>query len=29
VAVSDAYDKSILDGLKASGYYEFLGVPEN
>lgn len=27
VAVSDAYDRSILDGLKASGYYDFLGIP--
>lgn len=27
VPVADAYDKSVLDGLKASGYYDKLGIP--
>jgi ABC-type nitrate/sulfonate/bicarbonate transport system substrate-binding protein len=27
VPVADAYDKSILDNLKANGYYDQLGVP--
>jgi ABC-type nitrate/sulfonate/bicarbonate transport system substrate-binding protein len=28
IPVTEAYDTSVLDGLKASGYYDFLGVPE-
>ncbi len=27
IPVTDAFDRSVLDGLKASGYYDFLGVP--
>jgi NitT/TauT family transport system substrate-binding protein len=27
VAVTDAFDRSVLEALKANGYYEFLGVP--
>jgi NitT/TauT family transport system substrate-binding protein len=28
IPVTDAFDRSVLDGLKASGYYDFLGIPE-
>lgn len=28
VPVSEAYNRSILEGLEASGYYEHLGIPE-
>lgn len=27
IPVTDAFDRSVLDGLKASGYYDFLGIP--
>jgi len=27
IPVTDAFDRSVLDDLKASGYYDFLGVP--
>ncbi len=27
VPVTDAFDRSVLDGLKASGYYDFIGLP--
>jgi ABC-type nitrate/sulfonate/bicarbonate transport system substrate-binding protein len=29
IPVTDAFDRSVLDGLKASGYYDFLGIPAN
>lgn len=28
VPVTEAFDRSVLEGLKSSGYYEHLGVPE-
>jgi ABC-type nitrate/sulfonate/bicarbonate transport system substrate-binding protein len=28
VAVSDAYDRSILEQLEAMGYYDYLGIPD-
>jgi ABC-type nitrate/sulfonate/bicarbonate transport system substrate-binding protein len=28
IPVTEAFDRSVLDGLKADGYYEFLGIPE-
>jgi hypothetical protein len=28
VPVADAYNRSILDGLKEMGYYDQLGIPE-